>query len=93
MTTILNLPRYQQDYTPEQTEAVIRHLSKKLTPELRKMQAITNQLIELAYRKCQKDHTEANLSVLESLQVQAEHLTQAVERREFFRKGEKDYGN
>jgi len=73
---LLKLPKNLQDCTAEEHEACIAHLAEKPLGKLRQMQSITRQQIQWAHRQGKTD-------ALESLQVQADHLTQAVDRREF----------
>ena len=79
LTKLLSLERLPQDLTtmtPAQTERVVEMFSKMPLRELRRRQDLTHKQMELAFEL-------RNDEVLANLQVRAEHLRLAVQRKVF----------
>jgi len=71
-----HLPKDLTKLTPEQTEHVVEYFSKMPLHELRRRQNLTQKQMELAFEL-------RNDEVLANLQVRAEHLRLAVQKKVF----------
>lgn len=82
MTDVLStLPRYAQDYTPEQREACVEWLSRLTLADLRQRQAVMREQIGMAYDAFTKKHPPAHAeATLIDLQEKDQQLIDAVGR-------------
>jgi hypothetical protein len=76
LLSLEHLPQDLSKMTPDQTEHVVEYFSKIPLPELRRRQGLTNKQIDLAFKL-------RNDEVLANLQIRAEHLRLAVQRKVF----------